>query len=558
MVSKPIEKILITVAVLSTLGGMNFSHPKASTALLLLGDISGSIYLFLAPKPWDVASKRREQLRRIIRNRCELLKQLRQHSNSLQSTRTLTELTELITQRQQELNQAIQEKVKAEVEVEELLKFAEDIALSAETEAQAYAEKIKQQALHEADQIKQDAQLISSSSFNEQQNLVDELSRQREQLTLENKQLKKLADEMLAECDRTSRIEAQRIKQQATVEAQRIIEATKQSLNNTVFEPEKISHLQILAQIQSEKDVALSELERVQSLQEKTRVAIEKMKQSAQSEHLQIKKKLQEQAKAQFLREMERMQEILGEMENQIKLLTTENQMLRSEIDSLDEPQYPDGWKDHEVYARGIIDFYKGQGVKLDYKLSFKEGDRIAVRVVPREDKVGEQQLRKFHDRIQRLFDLSQLPNISTTAGTIQFDLRLCELQSPVIDLIPVSSTPYSLPPTPQLHPELVDVQEMLEHLERAQQREFIPPNNRFSPFTQLSTTEKEWVLWLYNHCRISDQNTIIYTVWQNTRGRGISQGAGGVYIAARDKLHRIFDEAGIPRRKANNAKDSE
>jgi hypothetical protein len=487
-VAKKFEKAIITAAILSVIGGMNAPNPKTSVLLLLLGDISGSIYLFLAPKPWEVASKRKEQLRRITNSHREMRSQLKEYSRSGQALLTLAE---------------------------------------------------------------------SQKAVEDQLAAIEVLSSQHEQLVLENKQLKKLADDILSECDRVSRVEAQRIKQQAEDEARQIIEATKNSLNNTVYEPQKIAHLQILESIQASKDAALGELERVQALHDKTQAAIEKMKVKAHEEHLQIKKKIRQEAKEQYLRDVERMDSVLLEMENQVKLLTTENQMLRAEIDSLDEPQYPEGWREHEIYARGIIDFYKKLGIKLDYKFSFREGDRIAVRVIPREEKIGEQQLRKYHDRIQRLFDLSQLPNISTTAGTIQFDLRLCELQSPVIDLIPVSSTPYSLSPsTPQLHPELVNVEEMRSHLQRVQQREFVPPEHRFSPFNQTTATEREWVLWLYNHCKIHDQNTIIHTVWQNTRGRGISQGAGGPYIAARSKLHKIFDDAGIPRQRASNAKD--
>jgi hypothetical protein len=487
-VAKKFEKALITVAILSMLGGVNTPHPRMSVVLLLLGNISGSIFLFISPKPWEVTAKKQEQLRRIINSRRELRSQVQEHLKIAQNLLTLAE------------SQKVVEDQLAAIEV---------------------------------------------------------LSSQHEQLVLENKQLKKLADDTLTECDRVSRVEAQRIKQQAEDEAKQIIEATKQSLNNTVYEPQKIAHLQVLESIQADKDAALGELERVQALHDKTQAAIERMKVKAQEEHLQIKKKIQKEAKEQYLRDMERVDAVLQELENQVKLLTTENQMLRAEISSLDEPQYPEGWRDHEIYARGIIDFYKKLGIKLDYKFSFKEGDRIAIRFIPRDEKVGEQQLRKYHDRIQRLFDLSQLPNISTTAGTIQFDLRLCELQSPVIDLIPVSTTPYSLPPTNhQLHPELVNVEEMRSHLQRVQQREFVPPEHRFSPFNQITATEREWVLWLYNHCKIHDQNTIIYTVWQNTRGRGVTQGAGGPYIAARDKLHKIFDDAGIPRQRANNAKD--
>lgn len=396
---------------------------------------------------------------------------------------------------------------------------------------------------------------------------ISQLKQQEKILNSEVTELQKLSNEIAATAESDAIAVASKIKQDAQSEAARIIEATKQSLNSTVYEPEKNAHLMVLQQVQEEKQCAIAELERVLKLQEKTREAIEKMKQSAQQEHANIKKKLQEQAKAQFLKEMEKYSEVIDQLNNQLALLTTENQMLRSEIESLDEPVYPEGYREHEVYARGVIDFYKLLGIKLDYKISFREGDRIVVRVIPRDEKVGEQQLRKFHDRLQRKFDLTQLPQIVTTAGCIQFDLRLMELQNPVVELLPIAQSPipnsqYPTLNTQQLpqsiHPEIVDISEMRSHLERAQQREFIPPNTRFSPYSPITQTEKDWVLWLYNFCRIPDQNTIIYTVWQNTRGKGVSNGVGQSYLSAREKLHKIFDEAGIPRKRSNNAKEKD
>jgi hypothetical protein len=37
--------------------------------------------------------------------------------------------------------------------------------------------------------------------------------------------------------------------------------------------------------------------------------------------------------------------------------------------------------------------------------------------------------------------------------------------------------------------------------------------------------------------------------VWKNKRGGGVTQGVGDSYQAARLKLHKILDEAGIQRR---------
>lgn len=528
MVSKKIKKILIGATVISALIGMN-SQSKLSTGMLLLGSVSGSTYLFIADKPWDTAMRRRHKLSSIVIRHRRLINNLRSCSNKCNALLSLEELQIQIGQQQHELSQLIAQQQEARVSAERIISEARELA---------QAEKL--------------------TISNEQESLINKLKQEKQLLSKEISELRRLSNEIASNAEREARIEASKIKQQAQAEASQIVEATKANLNNTVLEPEKNAHLHLLAQIQEDKNQALSELERVQNLHEKTRTAIEKMKQAAQNEYLSIKQKLEKQAKAKYLKEMERVNEILEQMQNQVNLLTSENQLLKSELQSLDEPQYPEGYREHEVYARGIIDFYKTLGVILDYKLSLRDGDKIRVRVIPREEKVGEQQLRKFSDRLKRLFDLSNLPEINTVAGTIQFDMTLVELQTPVIELYhSVQQQPIAtLPAAPQIHPEIVDVEQYRTHLETIRQREFQPPPNRFSPFEQITQTEREWVLWLYRHCQITDQNTIIYTVWRNTRGKGVTQGVGQSYMAAREKLHKIFDEAGIPRRRANNANE--
>jgi hypothetical protein len=489
--------LVIATAVFAVMGMV--SPPKPSAVFSWLGFTTGGIYLVVEPKPWQVSRKKRDRISSIYRRRS------RHWGEVLELRQRLACSESLVTLQQKH----------------------------AMTESQI-------------EELKSNAQSLIEAKFV-----------QAEQLTREVNDLQKLADEIAGSADREARIKAAAVVREAQSTADKIITATRENLEVTVFAPEREAHQYVLGQIEASKLSAIAQLERLQGLQEKTRVAIEKMKIAAQAEHTAIKKKLQEQAKAQFLREMERVNQIIEQLENQIKLLTTENQMLRGELDTLDEPKYPEGYSDHEIYSRGIIDFYKQMSIKLDYKLSFREGDRVVCRFLPREEKIGEQQLRKFHDRVQRKFDLTELPQITTTAGTIQFELRLREMQSITPEIRDIQVThvvplPYSQQ-TPQLHPELSSVEEMRSHLERAQQREFIPPDNRFSPFEQLTQMERDWVLWLWQTCKLQDQNLILNTVWRNTRGKGIKQGVGQSYIAARTKLHRILDEAGIERRRGNN-----
>lgn len=510
VVSK-IQKLLAIITITSSLAGLTLSG-KPSIFFLWLGGTVGGIYLVASPKPWNQQQR--------WQNKVSLLRGKISHSRSLvKYSLSLEEMeTKISSLNAQAITVVENAHLKAEAEF-------------AQTRSQLELEQ--QDVLFKLQQLEQDKKL----------------------LTLEVNDLKKLAAEITSETEHKATQSALKIKQDAQLEAIRIIEATKSNLQNTVFEPERIAHLQLLSQVNLERESAIAEIERLTNLQEKTRAAIEKMKVTAQAEYSKIKENLKKQAQQQFLKEMERVNEMLENGENQIRLLTTENQMLRGELEQLDEPQYPEGWREHEIYARGIIDFYKQLGIKLDYKLSFREGDRVVVRVVPREEKVGEQQLRKFHDRLQRKFDLSQLPSIVTAAGTIQFELKLLEIQSPVIEVYqsmqqPIAQLPYK---APQIHPELVNIEQVRSHLEVARQREFIPPQTRFSPFEELTQIERDWVLWLWNTCRVQDQNLILNTVWKNTRGRGVTQGVGQSYIAARSKLHQILDEAGISRRKNND-----
>jgi hypothetical protein len=55
------QKILIGIAAFAVVLGVNFSHPKISPSLLLLGVLSGSTYLIIAPKPWIKSSLRRQR-----------------------------------------------------------------------------------------------------------------------------------------------------------------------------------------------------------------------------------------------------------------------------------------------------------------------------------------------------------------------------------------------------------------------------------------------------------------------------------------------------------------
>ena len=379
--------------------------------------------------------------------------------------------------------------------------------------------------------------------------------------------MKQLSNQIALEAEAEAEIIATEIKAAAAAEAEEMKRRTRESLHNTIVEPDKIAHQELLKQHEQERQEVIAEIERLQKISQQvdveiaekikiTEATITEKKKLAGEEYKRIKKELTEQAQQQFEAELNKMQDVLEQLNNQIKHLESENQMLRSELKSLDLPRLPEGCSFQEIYAKGLIEFYRILGIKLDYDSAFKEGDKLRIRVVPREKKVGEQQLRTYSDRLQREMKLTELPDIATVEGTIQFLIKLVEIQQ----LIPTPNTQHPIPNsqyptsntqllTPELvHPE-ISTEQAREFLQQREYQNFQPPERRFNPKEPITQTERDWVLWLWNFCKIQDQNTILRTVWKNSRGSGVKPGAGSIYRSARERLHQILDEAGLDRR---------
>ena len=520
-IPEKIQKVILITSLIAVVLGANSSNRKVSSSLLLLGFASSSFYCLITPKPWEAAKVRRQKYREIFSK----LHGLRAHNSELVNQTNLSDSAD-------ELREKISLLERTREQLESDCESLEQMAEEFKSEAQAKAVR-------------------------KYESTLSQLEEEKRQMLSEVSELKKLADEITSNTERNARLDAAKIKQAAEEQSRKMVEATEANLQLTVYGPKEESHLLLLREISEKRQTATAELERLLGLQEKTRLAIEKMKQQAQQEHTRIKERITKKAKEQYLRDVEKFNQVIEEQQNQLKLLTTQNQMMQLEIESYDEPTYPEGARIDEIYATGIINFYKTVGYKLDYKNSWRDRDKVVVRVVPREDKVGEKQLRSFHDRLQRKFDLSELPTIVTTSGCIQFELKLIELQTPVVELISAPSTPSPQFSPSVIHPELISASDVRSHIAEVEKKHFIPPLQRYSPFEPLTQTEKDWVIHLYQVGGINDQNTIMNIVWKNTRGRGVSQGVGQSYIRAREKLHRIMDEAGIPRRKKGDKNES-
>jgi len=390
------------------------------------------------------------------------------------------------------------------------------------------------------------------------------LSQQHNNYRKEIPELRKLSNQIALEAEQEAEIIASEIKLAAETEAEEIKRKTRESLQNTIVEPDKIAHRELLQQLESDRQSVIAEIERLQIISqqveaeisekiEKTEAVISEKKKLAAEQNNQIKKDIQQKAQEQFQAQMQKMQDVLEQLNNEIRSLESENQMLRAELQSLDLPRLPEGWSFQETYARALIEFYKCLGIKLDYESSFKEADKLRIRVVPREKKVGEQQLRGYSDRLQREMKLTELPDIATIDGTIQFLIKLVEIQQLKPAQLPTPKNQYPTPTAQLLIPEVVhpeiSTEEAREFLQKREYQDFQPPQSRFNPKEPITQIERDWVTWLWNFCKIQDQNTIMRTVWKNSRGSGIKPGAGSIYRAARERLHEILDNAGIDRR---------
>lgn len=447
-----------------------------------------------------------------------------------------------------ELQQLEEQRSQISQEIDEMRLLVDQIAIEGEEEATKVRSHLVEQARADAQAIVEQARSSTKSIHESEQKLHEEI-------------LQRLQTEKDAHTEKISQLKqqlsegqeiAESIITQAKEQSKEIIANTKASLHSTVYEPQEIAHQELLNRILIEKDAAITELERIQSLQEKTRVAIDKMKRAAQEENQAYRKKIQVTLEKQFNAQLQKMQKVLEEMEAQLHLVTSENLLLKQELAEKDNPMFPEGWSDHEIYARGIIEFYNapGIGIVLDYKLSMRDRESVIVRVVPRDALIGEQKLRSYSDRLERKMDLAELPLIVTVAGTIQFTLRPSQMRNPASsEFVNVASAPVLKTQTPTFILPEVPKEQVRQQLEGMMLQDFEPPRYRYSPFEPISETERQWVLWLWKVCKIQNQNLIMQAVWKNKRGGGVTQGVGDSYQAARKKLHKILDEAGIQRR---------
>jgi len=380
-----------------------------------------------------------------------------------------------------------------------------------------------------------------------------ELIYTKESLEEEIKELKVLSEDIVKEADSKAIYVAKTIESKAIEKANALIKNAQDSLQEIYLTPIRNAHEEALRELNNQKLAAQQELERVCKIAMATQSEIERLKTTAQQEHQETRQSLIDEANQLAIERIQKMQEFVIDLESEIHNLTSENDLLKQELEDSSKSIYPPGWSFAETYAHGLIRLYEEIGIKLEYKVSLRERNDLIIRVVPRNLKTGEKNLRSYSDRVQRIMQLEDLPEITTIAGTIQFRLVPLEMRtlSGEFEREIKNSSDYAPPVTipaqilTSAHPELT-VQEQQEVLERSLLQNFVKPQYRYLPHEPLCQGERNWVLHLWLIAQITDQNVVINQVWKNTQGRGVSPGAGKCYAAAKRKLHQILTDAGI------------
>jgi hypothetical protein len=225
-------------------------------------------------------------------------------------------------------------------------------------------------------------------------------------------------------------------------------------------------------------------------------------------------------------------QEFLKNQEAELKLLEDENEFLKSqlveaeaEIRRHDFPRLPEGVNLEDIIARRVIEILRDCKVIADFRGAWIESGFVILRVRPRRG--GQREVEKWANRIQLELKLDQLPEILTTQGAVQLRIKPQNIgldNTPCVGEPQIQNSEFDRP----LH-------------------EFIEPTITIDPYGPIRKIEKDWVLWLWtcHNPPIRNKRAVIKRVW------GASNGARPQkFLAARERLHQILEEAKIPYRR--------
>ncbi|BDA71559.1 hypothetical protein CAL7716_057250 [Calothrix sp. PCC 7716] len=215
----------------------------------------------------------------------------------------------------------------------------------------------------------------------------------------------------------------------------------------------------------------------------------------------------------------------IGAYKDEIALLRSQLAEAEAEITRYEFPRMPEGVNREDVAARRVIEILRDCKLICDFRGAWIEDGFVIVRVRPRRG--GEKEVSKWANRIHIELNLVSPPEVSTQQGAVQLRMAPQEMVS----------LPLVNPKSPSPEPD-GDLEEALHS--------FVEPRLVLDPHGPIRPLERRWVLWLWNYCspQVRNKKNVIRRVWGATNGAKPEK-----FRAARERLHKILDDAGIPYR---------
>ena len=261
----------------------------------------------------------------------------------------------------------------------------------------------------------------------------------------------------------------------------------------------------------------------------------------------------------------------LARLQGEIEILASEKSQLLETIAKYDKPLLPPNRNEANTWAHAIIEYYCSlkKPIKLDYYGALMHESRAVVSVTAHRNPQDEVEtvslgsLKAHSESLRRVLVLAEPPAIEISKGCYQFvltphtevnaTLNLGAATTPeVVDRGSATSTaivPEVLPAEdiPLVSKAVATMNRPPKAANLLDLVNFPVPADRFDPKAPLCDDEKLWVRYLWYCKNVRTQREIIFTVWKNSKGNGISSGGSGSYYqSAKRKLDLIKKEFGL------------
>lgn len=249
-----------------------------------------------------------------------------------------------------------------------------------------------------------------------------------------------------------------------------------------------------------------------------------------------------QQEKLQLLAEQE--QEVQG-LRSQLQQIAAQLVHAQERIDELEGPIWAEGYEEDKVASRAIQEIlFKHGGFKTEYRRSWTDGGYINALLYIHEP--NERKVRSFFGLMQQDMNLAECPVVTVEAGGFRFTVRPRSLMQLPPTSAERSDAPQleALPEMPAPAPSMIAVneEEAIALNEQLFFENYKPPQIKFRPIGEIKEAERLWVkwLWLYKSPPLRSQNEVMRIIWDAKAGNN------NTYLKARERLHKILEEAGI------------